>query len=99
MIDTETGIATISGRSDPKKLLMLLEKAGKHAQILKVESGSSKPYEPEEEEEIGYGGMIYDGVKNYTNGSHPPYPLYIYPTATMSQIQHYEDGYNTCSIM
>ncbi|PON94121.1 hypothetical protein TorRG33x02_101600 [Trema orientale] len=38
-IDAQKGIACVSGRINPNTLLLLLEKAGKHAELLRVDSG------------------------------------------------------------
>ncbi|EXB67446.1 hypothetical protein L484_009526 [Morus notabilis] len=85
-IDGQTGIARVSGRIDPHKILKLLEKAGKHAELLKVDSGHHQYGTTAFVDENGY---HYSPGYSHYEPTTPPLPLPPPP----SHHTYYEPGF------
>ncbi|KAM3729340.1 hypothetical protein ACB098_12G004000 [Castanea mollissima] len=79
-IDAEEGMAYITGKADPHKILKKLVKSGKHAQLCWVEIGNQYTYSQ-------------DGSYLHPRGREPYYED-PYPYLSSYRRDSYWDGYN-----
>ncbi|KAK3227902.1 hypothetical protein Dsin_007764 [Dipteronia sinensis] len=67
-IDAQQGVAYISGKVDPGKILKMLAKSGKHAELCWIDSGQNPNRVPFNNGYHGYPNNIYDnGYNNSPN--------------------------------
>ena len=95
-IDTQNGTVTVTGMIDPKALMARLAKSGKHAELLKVDSGVLREARmkkelkqkqlQEQREQYYYNALGYPygtTTPNYYGSHHQPYPNYYQQQTVM----------------
>lgn len=64
-IDTQNGNVTVTGTIEPQALLTLLAKSGKHAELVRVDSGVLREQRLKKQQQQNYGQSSYGYINSY----------------------------------
>ncbi|XP_021288012.1 heavy metal-associated isoprenylated plant protein 32 [Herrania umbratica] len=95
------GLARVSGNIDPGKTLKLLAKAGKHAQMYWIDSGTNQPAAERRDHHHHFDdpqGRYWQANHQYYHPYPFPPPQYLPPPPSMLP-EHFYAGESQCMIM